>query len=126
MKKSFICLLFALFLISSTAVFARSYLGTELPLAGKTQLPQNMQAVVLGFVYSKVAREVKGCNKFILSDTIVVKEKSNVEYNRHGREIGGIWSEEWKVNACGMEVIVPVNFTTTGNGVKYDIQNIKQ
>ena len=125
MKKSFICLFLMLFLMSPIAVSARSYLGTELPLVGKTILPQNMQAVVLGFVYSKVAREAKGCRKIVLSDTKVVKEKENIEYNRNGREIGGNWSEEWTVYACGVKYVVPVNFTITGHGVKYDIQNVK-
>ena len=125
MKKSFICLFLMLFLMSPIAVSARSYLGTELPLVGKTILPQNMQAVVLGFVYSKVAREAKGCRKIVLSDTKVAKEKENIEYNRNGREIGGNWSEEWTVYACGVKYVVPVNFTITGHGVKYDIQNVK-
>lgn len=125
MKKSFICLFLMLFLMSPIAVSARSYLGTELPLVGKTQLPQNMQAVVLGYVYSKVARDAKGCKDIMLKNTQVVKEKSNIEYNRNGREIGGNWSEEWTVYACGVKYVVPVNFTTTGHGVKYDIQNVK-
>ena len=124
MKKSLVCFI-VLLMVCPTIVFAQSYLGTELPLVGKTILPRNMQAVVLGFVYSKVAREAKGCRDIILSDTKVVKEKENVQYNRNGREIGGTWSEEWTVNACGAEFVVPVNFTTTGHGVKYDIQNVK-
>lgn len=122
MKKILSFLLLTFIFMPSTAVFARSYLGTELPLVGKTLLPQNMQAVVLGFVYSRVARDAKGCNKLMLSDTKVTKEKSNVEYNRYGNEIGGTWSEVWSVNACGMNVEVPVDFTTTKNGVKYDIK----
>ena len=125
MKKSLLSLFLMLFLMSPIAVSARSYLGTELPLVGKTQLPQNMQAVVLGYVYSKVARDAKGCRNIMLSDTKVVKEKEDVVYNRNGREIGGTWSEEWTINACESVFVVPVNFTTTGHGVKYDIQNIK-
>ena len=125
MKKIFVCL-FALFMVSSSAVFAHSYLGTELPLAGKTQLPQNMQAVVLGYVYSKTARTIGGCKKFMLSDTKVTKEKVNIEYGRNGKEVGGTWSEEWTVNACGMDVVIPIDFTTTGHGVKYDIKDPKQ
>ena len=124
MKKSLLSFI-VLLMVCPTVVFAQSYLGTELPLVGKTILPQNMQAVVLGFVYSKVAREAKGCRKIVLSDTKVVKEKENIEYNRNGREIGGNWSEEWTVYACGVKYVVPVNFTTTGHGVKYDIQNVK-
>lgn len=124
MKKSLLSFI-VLLMVCPTVVFAQSYLGTELPLVGKTQLPQNMQAVVLGYVYSKVARDAKGCRNIMLSDTKVVKEKEDVVYNRNGREIGGTWSEEWTINACESVFVVPVNFTTTGHGVKYDIQNIK-
>lgn len=124
MKKSLLSFI-VLLMVCPTVVFAQSYLGTELPLVGKTILPQNMQAVVLGYVYSKVARDAKGCRNIMLSDTKVVKEKEDVVYNRNGREIGGTWSEEWTINACESVFVVPVNFTTTGHGVKYDIQNIK-
>ncbi len=120
--KKILSFLLLTFIMSSTAVFARSYLGTELPLVGKTLLPQNMQAVVLGFVYSKASRSVNGCNKFMLKNTIVTKEKSNIEYNRNGVEIGGTWSEDWIIDACGNDIIIPVDFTTTKNGVKYDIK----
>lgn len=124
MKKSLVCF-FALFMICPTVVFARSYLGTELPLVGKTLVPMNMQAVILGYVYAQVARDTKGCKDIMLKNTQVVKEKSNIEYNRNGREIGGTWSEEWTVNACGAEHVVPLDLTTTGHGVKYDIKSSK-
>lgn len=124
MKKSLVCL-FALFVVSTPVAFARSYLGTDIPLTGNTMLPTNMQAVVLGNVYSKVAKNAKGCKKIMLSNTKVTKEKTNVEYNRNGKEIGGVWSEEWTVDACGYSMIVPVNFTTKGHGVKFEVMEPK-
>ena len=84
-----------------------------------------MHAVVLGFTYSRASHAVKGCRKLMLSDTKVTKEKEGIEYDRHGREIGGTWSEEWTIDACGTNVIVPINFTTKKKGVRYDIQPAK-
>ena len=125
MKKFWVYSLFSLFVFSQTVVLARSFLGTGIPLFGKTELPLDMQAVVLGYVYAKVSKTVSNCNEFLLTGTKVAEEKKNVVYRRNGKEIGGNWAEEWTVDACGTPVIVPVKFTTTKHGVKYDIQDVK-
>ena len=122
MKKSLLYLVFTLFFLSASVVSARSYLGTNIPLSGGTLLPVDQQAVVLGFVYSKVSGSVRGCRDIMLSDTKVKEEKKDIEYDRRGREIGGTWTEEWTVNACGTNVIVPIVFTTKRNGAGYNIQ----
>lgn len=124
--KKFLCyFLFDYLILSPVSVFARSYLRTKLPLAGKTLVPYNMQAIVLGQVYARVDRDVDGCRKFKVLNTKVTKPKINVEYNRRGEEIGGTWSEEWTVDACGTSVIVPLNLTTKKKGVKSEILPVK-
>lgn len=121
MKKIFGFLLSGFILLSAPA-FARSYLGTNIPLTGSTLLPVNQQAVVLGYVYSKASSSVRGCRALMLADTKVTEEKKNIVYDRRGKEIGGTWTEEWTVNACGTSVVVPIIFTTKRNGADYSIQ----
>ena len=126
MKKFFVFILFALLInCFCNYVSAESYLGTRIPLSGETLLPKNMQAVVLGSVYSKVSQNVRRCRNINLVTTKVTKEKENVEYNRAGKEIAGNWSEEWTVNACGVDVIVPIDFYSTIHGVRSSINDIK-
>lgn len=114
MKKCFILILLLLFGLASYSV---EYLGMRLPLPGDTAADMKTQANTLGFVFSRVARERKKCHKLSVVDTQVTKELSNVRYNQYKRRIGGDWSEEWTVNACGNEVIVPIDFQIRRNGV---------
>ncbi len=114
MKKYFVLILLLLIGMASYSV---EYLGMRLPLPGATIADMKTQANTLGFVFSRVAREQKKCHKLSVVDTKVTEELSNVQYNQHKRKIGGNWNEEWTVNACGNEVVVPIYFQIRRNGV---------
>ena len=123
MKKFYIFIL-SLSLIScfSKSAFAIEYLRTPIPLKGSTLLPYNMQAIVLGNVYSKVYGIYGRCKDFSIVDTKVTKDKKDIVKNRYGREVGGNWSEVWTVDACGYNISVPIDFETQRHGVKFDIK----
>lgn len=119
MKKYFV--LFLLLLVGM-ASYSVEYLGMRLPLPGDTAADMKTQANTLGYVFARVAREQKRCHKLTIVDTKVTQELSNVRYNQYKRRIGGDWSEEWTVNACGNEVVVPILFQIRRNGVMSTIE----
>ena len=122
MKKIFVFILFALLITCGcNYVSAESYLKTRIPLEGDTILPLNMQAPVLGVVYSKIAKITPSCKDILLTNTSVLQQKKNVAFNNYGKEIAGDWKELWSVNACGINYSVPIDFSTQKSGVKYNV-----
>ncbi len=91
------------------ASFAGGYLNTKFPLPGESIADHKAQINTIGYVFSYAARNVRGCNNFKVTDTKVTAELQNASY-KNGRLITGNWSEEWVVDACGINVNVPVDF----------------
>lgn len=114
MKKYLILILLLLVGMSS---FAVEYLGMSIPLPGESIANKIAQTSALGYVFSKVAQEQKKCRKLSIVDTKVTKKPENVQYNKHKRQIAGNWGEEWTVNACGANYVVPVDFEVTRSRV---------
>lgn len=113
--KKYIILIFVLLIGMSS--FAVQYLGMQLPLPGKTIADTTTQANTLGFVFSKVAKEQTRCRKMTVINTNVTKELNGVKYNQNKRKVDGYWSEEWLINACGTNIVVPIDFQIKRNGV---------
>ena len=120
MKKFFItfcCLLVGLSCYSAS----KQYMRTPIPVVGDTLVPVDMQAMVIGKVYGSAARTTDRCRKIMLTNTEVTAEPSNLLVNKRGKYISGSWSENWTVNACGQEVIIPVNFLYDKHGLNFSL-----
>lgn len=114
MKKSFIILCTLLIGLSCSAA---SYLGMKLPLPGASIADKKTQGNTLCYVFSRVAQKNKGCRNLKVTNTEVTKEPTDVKLNQFGRKVGGTWTEEWTVDACGTDVKVPIDFVYRRNGV---------
>ena len=108
-------ILLSLALITTTA-FAYNFDKT-LPLPGKSIVDTKVQAEIMMPIYYYSLRVCEpGCKDFKIADTEVSKEKEN-----------GKWSEIWTVNACSRVARIPLNFTSTEEGIDYaiDYMNVK-
>ena len=97
MKKFFIL---SVMILSVCTVFA-----SENTLVPKAQLPEIKSAV-----FANALKTVRKCNKPVISEINPVSELGSLKKNNEGKVIFGEWVEEWTINACGTEVIVPVEF----------------
>ena len=97
MKKFFIL---SVMILSVCTVFA-----SENTLVPKAQLPEIKSAV-----FANALKTVRKCNKPVISEINPVPELGSLKKNNEGKVIFGEWVEEWTINACGTEVIVPVEF----------------
>lgn len=122
MKK---IILIATILLLCLPCFAVTYLGVRLPLQGETISDPRVQGPIIGSIFSKVAHAKRKCNDLSLTGTKLVQKPTNVAYNKYGRQISGTWQEEWTVNACGQNFIVPIDFELSRSGTRYVINNIK-
>lgn len=87
-------------ILSVCTVFA-----SENTLVPKAQLPEIKSAV-----FANALKTVRKCNKPVISEINPVSELGSLKKNNEGKVIFGEWVEEWTINACGTEVIVPVEF----------------
>lgn len=122
-KKYFVL---TLILFSCLSCSAATYLGVKIPVLGETISDKRVQSSIISYTYNKVARQSRGCRELNLVDTKVVKEPTNVRYNKYGKQISGNWQEEWTVNACGRNFVVPVDFQLTTAGTRYIVKDVKK
>ncbi len=122
MKKNIVIVTTLVLLGLGVSCYAAGYLGMKLPLPGETITDTKTQGNTLCYVFSKVAKQSKGCRKLVVTNTKVISKPSNVVTNQFGRKIGGTWSEVWTVNACGTDVGVPIDFEYKRNGIMSTIK----
>lgn len=115
MKKMQIVSIISLVLcLSATTAFAWQY-DSKLPVAGKTITTQDMQMKSLFTIYSFGIRAASPtCQTFSISDTKVIKEKTN-----------GTWEEVWTIDACENKIDVPVTFSESANTFNYTVNPMK-
>lgn len=111
-------------IIAGSACFAKGFLGTSIPLPGDSIVPPQAQSSPLSFAYGAVSSKTK-CTKLSFVTTKVLEKPKGVQNNQFGKPIAGTWSEEWKINACGVDYIVPIRFIYKRQGVDYIIERDK-
>lgn len=99
MKKTIIILSI---ILSAGCVWAKNSILSE------SLIPSAQVIEVSEMVYAKAFKAVGSCNKGTLTEINVTSDLSNCQKNKSGKIIYGAWNEEWGVNACGVNVVVPI------------------
>ena len=107
-------LVFLFLLVVTPFAFAKINYDTKLPLRGATKANAKLQSDTLMAVYTAASVKMPYCNKFIISDTAIIKQPRD-----------NSWTEQWTVRGCGQNVYVPVEFVLDETGATYIINNSK-
>jgi len=99
MKKCFILIM--VLLLGSRILADESVFSSSL-------IPKAQLAEIKSLVYAKAFKAVNRCHKGDVTEINVTSSSDALMKNRDGKVIAGGWSEEWTVNACGTNVVVPV------------------
>lgn len=75
-----------------------------------TLVPKAQQLEIKSAVFANVLKSVKKCNNAELTNISVTSTQSGLMKNKDGKVIFGEWQEEWTINACGADVVVPISF----------------
>mgnify|MGYP007111615493 FL=1 len=104
--------------ISTMILLGLSVFANDGRLPGSSIADTKLQADTIGTVYAASSFVLKSnCTNFNITNTIL---KSKPEYNKvyqGKRYASSKWKEDWVVNACGRNVVVPVEFIPDKTGL---------
>ena len=120
MRHIFIALCILMF---GTVVFAKSYSVLKYPITAGTLIPNNQQADVAGTVFNAVFKAVGKCHKGSLIKVVPHANNIYLVRNKKGKVLYGKWSEDWYIEACEVNVKVPVYLDQNTKYLKYDVKS---
>lgn len=94
-------------------------------ILSKSLVPLPQIAEVRSMAYAQAFKAVNKCHKGNFYDVSITSDTEQLPKNRDGKIVSGKWSEEWKINACGADVTVPIEFEQLQSRRLYLKYNIK-
>ena len=92
-------------------------------LPGQSLASSVLQSDALPTVYTMVSLYDKSnsCKQMVVTDVKVLENPYDVSV-KDDRILSAKWSEEWTVNACGIEFDVPISFIQSETGTTFIVK----